>query len=130
MSGAWEFGLLAAVAIASIAIRYPSFLVYGPLICLLVLRVNLSFRLTNWLGGISYSLYLFHGVFGLWLAGALTVLLKVGPVTAFALGTAGAIAFAAVISRLVERPAMRASKALHYTRGPRRRAGTAPASPA
>jgi peptidoglycan/LPS O-acetylase OafA/YrhL len=116
LSGMREFAGLAVAATACIAWRYPSFIVYAPLLCALMLRIEIRSAVTRFAGDISYSVYLYHETFGLWLVGALVTVAKLPAAGAFLLAIVGAIAFAAVMHMLVERPALNASRALRNWR--------------
>ena len=87
-----------------------------------MLRVNIKTAVTTFLGKISYSLYLYHEVFGLWLIGALVRVAKFDPLQSFAVSTCVTIMFAYVMYALVERPAIRMAKTL-VTFEPRRSSG-------
>jgi peptidoglycan/LPS O-acetylase OafA/YrhL len=110
-----EFLLTAGVATLSISLQHPSFLIYGPLISLLVLRLQIRSGLTRFSGDVSYSLYLYHDTFGLWLFGALITVGKLSPIPAFASATAGSVLLAKLMFELVERPALTASRAVRYS---------------
>jgi peptidoglycan/LPS O-acetylase OafA/YrhL len=114
LSSPAEFVAGAVMATASIGLRNPEFFVYGPLICLLILRVEIDWAVTRWLGKISYSLYLFHAVFGLWFVGALKTVARLDALPAFVFGMSATLVFSWAMWWLIERPALKAANTLAY----------------
>lgn len=114
--GTREFLPLSMLLIASIGARYESFFFYGPAIAVLILLVNAKSRITGFMGNISYSLYLYHSLFGLWLIGALVTVARLDHVSAFVVAVPCTIFFSWVMYVLVERPSVRAAKKIAYAR--------------
>jgi len=98
------------------------FVIYTPIVALLFLRWEISTPVTNFMGRISYSLYLYHDSVGSWLRGALIVVLGFSPPAAVLTATAGSILIAWLFFHAVERWSLALSRRLAYRTRPCRAA--------
>jgi peptidoglycan/LPS O-acetylase OafA/YrhL len=113
-----ECGILAFLLVGCMAIDSWRFAIYGPLVATILISRDINWALARVLGLISYSLYLTHETFGLWLRGVLMTKLDLEAQSAFPLALIASIAFAALFYWLIERPSLTLSKRISYTRTP------------
>jgi peptidoglycan/LPS O-acetylase OafA/YrhL len=116
LSSRLEYATLALLLIGCMTIDDWRFAIYGPLVAMVFISMNINWGPGRLLGLISYSLYLTHDTFGSWLRGALITKLGLGVGPAIILAIIASIAFAAVFYWLIERPSLILSKHISYVR--------------
>jgi len=111
-----ECAILALLLVGCMAIDSWRFAIYGPLLVGVLIVRDINWAPARMLGAISYSLYLTHDTFGMWLRGALIVKLDLGALSAVVLALIASVAFAARFYWLIERPSLVLSRQISYAR--------------
>ncbi len=109
-----EGAIIAAILFPIICVDNWRFLIYGPVIAFLLLKYDFRSMLSEFLGRISYSLYLYHDSVGGWARGAFVVLAGAGAMQAFAASVVVSIAVAATMYWLIEKPSLRWASQIVY----------------
>jgi peptidoglycan/LPS O-acetylase OafA/YrhL len=109
-----ECAILALLLVGCMAIDSWRFAIYGPLVVGILISRDINWAPARMLGPISYSLYLTHDTFGMWLRGALMTKLDLGALPAATLAIIASIAFATLFYWLIERPSLTLSKRISY----------------
>jgi len=119
----WPYGLVIIAAGLAVCVISQTPLLVSVVFGIFALAISgklgwIVNRATVWLGTVSYSLYLTHRAFGGWILGRL-LNADVPGYLALMLALSAAIALASLVTVVIERPALRAIRALyrpHYAK--------------